>query len=53
MELSIKKFIKKEATDTKAVQSQETSLKEEVTIESSTEKTNNDDSSSSCCGCCS
>jgi CCGSCS motif protein len=53
MELSIKKFIKKEETETKSVQSQETSLKEEVTIESSAEKTNKDDSSTSCCGCCS
>jgi len=53
MELSIKKFIKKEETETKSAQSQETNLKEEATIERSTEKTNNDDSSTSCCGCCS
>jgi hypothetical protein len=53
MELSIKKFIKKEATETKSAQSQEISLKEEATTEINTEKTNNDESSTSCCGCCS
>jgi CCGSCS motif protein len=53
MELSIKKFIKNEDTETKSVQSQEISLKEESTTESSTEKTNKDDSSTSCCGSCS
>lgn len=53
MELSIKKFIKNEETEIKSAQSQELSLKEEATTESSTEKTNKDDSSTSCCGCCS